>query len=96
MNLIINSEQILPQFNKYNLSGILLKLFECLMVLAWLSSRRFGTWAFRFSIDSVFNSGYLRVGLLLTNVIIVWKENQHFYVLPLKKISGLEATDPIS
>lgn len=61
MNIIINSEQILPQFNKYNLSGVLLKLFECLIVLAWLSSRRYGTWASRFSIDSVFHSDYLRV-----------------------------------
>lgn len=94
MNIIINSEQILPQFNKSNLSGVPLKLLECLMVLAWLSSRRFVTGASRFSLDSVFHSGYLRV--IINQRHIVWKENQHFYVLPLTTISGLEATNPIS
>lgn len=94
MNIIINSEQILPQFNKYNLSGVLLKLFECLMVLAWLSSRRFGIWASRFSIDSVFHSGYLRV--IINQRYHCLERKSTFYVLPLNQISVLEATDPIS
>lgn len=91
MNIIINSEQILPQ---YNLSGVILKLFECLMVLAWLSSTRFGTWAPRFSIDSVFQSGYLRV--IINQRYHCLERKSTFYVLPLNNISGLEATDPIS